>query len=104
MLSGSYSRSHPTVKPFLHCWSLSVEEQFYLAFPPLMLLCKGEFSRHSLLTILSLTALASFICCQALMTSLPAWAFYLLPSRAWELLAGAILAVAADANRRPHAQ
>jgi peptidoglycan/LPS O-acetylase OafA/YrhL len=104
MTQGDYFEVSPDSQPFLHFWSLSVEEQFYLVFPPLMLLAhKRGLSRRWLLAVLALLAVASFIGCQALMASLPVWAFYLLPTRAWELLAGALLAVAASADSRPHA-
>ncbi|MEO0973696.1 MAG: acyltransferase family protein, partial [Pseudomonadota bacterium] len=82
---------------FLNTWSLAVEEQFYLLFPLLLLLTK----RRSPLLLLALLV--------GLFVGSVAWAevasihfaklgFYLLPSRAWELLAGAIVALLAHAR------
>lgn len=79
-------------KPLLHTWSLAVEEQFYVFFPLVMaLICKFGRSRYPLwLSLLWLLSLAYSI----VATRLDAGAgFYLLPSRVWELLTGALLAV-----------
>jgi len=81
-------------QPLLHTWSLAVEEQFYLLIPGLLLLCfwlgkkQGQF--FSLL-LLSGLLLISLIVSQWLLGKDPSAAFYLLPSRAWELLSGALL-------------
>jgi peptidoglycan/LPS O-acetylase OafA/YrhL len=99
MAQGNYFEVSPDSQPFLHYWSLSVEEQFYLTFPPLLWIAhRRRLSRRRLLWGLSLVAIASFLACIALTLFRPTWAFYLLPTRAWELLAGAILAVIAAAN------
>jgi peptidoglycan/LPS O-acetylase OafA/YrhL len=85
LLQGNYFALSPDSQPFLHCWSLSVEEQFYLLFPALLLLCRRT-------RVLAALCAASFVCYLALGRVRPDWAFYLLPSRAWELLAGSVLA------------
>src|SRR5262249_17335728 len=73
----------------LHSWSLSVEEQFYLLLPVSLVLIHLRASRY-LKPALILAAIASF----ALgLFSAPVTAFYLLPTRAWELLIGSLLAV-----------
>jgi peptidoglycan/LPS O-acetylase OafA/YrhL len=75
--------------PLLHTWSLGVEEQFYMLFPlTLVLLARRTRPFASLATI----ALISFALCVYETARHPAAAFYLLPTRAWQLLAGATLA------------
>lgn len=77
--------------PLLHTWSLSVEEQFYLCFPILMCLplMRGRRRRLIVLSGLLVASLATSI---YQVTTNPKAAYYLLPSRAWELAAGALVA------------
>ncbi|PXW92405.1 peptidoglycan/LPS O-acetylase OafA/YrhL [Sphaerotilus hippei] len=75
----------------LHTWSLGVEEQFYLVFPLLLawLHRRGQAPLRLLLIVLALSLVASSI-------GVFHWrsaTFYLLPTRAWELLVGACLAL-----------
>ena len=92
MLQGNYFEISPDAQPFLHYWSLSVEEQFYVVFP-LLLFLLSRYVRHHLSLILMLIGLTSLIACIKLTQVNPVWAFYLLPTRAWELCAGSLLAV-----------
>ncbi|MFN3470721.1 MAG: acyltransferase family protein, partial [Novosphingobium sp.] len=78
--------------PLLHCWSLAVEEQFYLAFPFLLWAC-ARFAPHYRARALVLAALLSFAIAFAKQADTDGFAFYLLPARAWELLAGSLLAL-----------
>ena len=81
--------------PLLHFWSLAVEEQFYLVWPPLLVLLArrpAQYRRLVLATI-AILATASFVVSLWWTTSHPSWAFFLLPARMGELLAGAALAV-----------
>lgn len=83
-------------KPLLNLWSLSVEEQFYIFFP-LLLVLLVRFPRLLLPTIwiLTLGSLGTNIYLLKIGGASPA--FYLLPSRAWELGAGALVALHAPA-------
>lgn len=81
-----------TLKPLLHTWSLSLEEQFYIFFPLYLYWAIKLFKKHALsLTIVGM--LFSFaLGLWTLSINKPIPTFYLLPTRAWELIAGAILA------------
>ncbi|WP_069301115.1 acyltransferase family protein [Neptunicoccus sediminis] len=79
-------------KILLHTWSLSVEEQFYIFLPLTLLLLKAV--RSSLPVVLGLVGLVSFIACIAVTPQSQTATFYLFPFRAWEMLAGVLLAVA----------
>lgn len=81
-------------KPLLHIWSLAVEEQFYIFFPPLLWLVARWLTRGGVVVVIALTLLLSLAASVALMTQRPVFNFYMLPLRAWELLAGSLLAIA----------
>lgn len=80
--------------PLLHMWSLAIEEQFYLLFPLLCLVVHRLWPK-GLLPVVAGVAMTSL----ALGVLASAWkpeaAFYLLPTRGWELLLGGALALAA---------
>ncbi len=81
--------------PLLHTWSLAVEEQFYLFFPPLLYAIHTalrDSPRLRWFAVGVLFAVSSGFG-MLLMRSNPAQAFYLLPPRAWELLAGGLIAL-----------
>jgi peptidoglycan/LPS O-acetylase OafA/YrhL len=84
--------SHSQV--LLHTWSLSVEEQFYLFFPTVLLLL-ARFAKKRTRKYLWLGALVSFVINIWATRYRPHGAFYLLIPRAWELLLGALLAMKA---------
>lgn len=78
-------------KPLLHTWSLSVEEQFYIFLPLLMLVfCR---SHRILIIALIATFILSLGFCIAVTPLSHTATFYLFPFRAWELLAGVLLAI-----------
>jgi peptidoglycan/LPS O-acetylase OafA/YrhL len=77
--------------PLLHMWSLSVEEQFYLVWPVLLLLIMRL--RGSKGPVVLGLFVASLAASAALVHWMPRSAFYHLPSRGWELLIGAALAL-----------
>ncbi|MBS0266753.1 MAG: acyltransferase [Planctomycetes bacterium] len=86
--------------PLLHLWSLGVEEQFYFVVP-LILWALCQLRRRWLLPSLVLLSGVSFCCSQwAVSNGHSPFAFYMLPSRSWELLAGAILSQLPAVSRR----
>jgi peptidoglycan/LPS O-acetylase OafA/YrhL len=91
-----YFSGASATKPLLHTWSLAVEEQFYVLFP-LMLLALRRLRHRNLLMVLAVLVIASFIGSVWAVARAPSFAFYLLPTRFWELLLGAMLAIAAPA-------
>lgn len=77
--------------PLLHLWSLGVEEQFYLIIPALILLL-WTINRNRLLVILLALLAVSFVLSVILVVrGNEQFAFFMLPTRAWEMLAGAIV-------------
>ncbi len=90
LLQSGYFDVESAKKPLLHLWSLGIEEQFYLAWP-LMLLLVSRL-RLSMLAAVAVVGIASFALNVALIGSNPVATFYLPFTRAWELLAGAALA------------
>jgi peptidoglycan/LPS O-acetylase OafA/YrhL len=79
--------------PLLHMWSLSVEEQFYLLWPTLLLALVGLLPARRAKVAGLLLAFASLMCAEILVHSWPKSAFFHLPSRGWELITGALLAM-----------
>jgi peptidoglycan/LPS O-acetylase OafA/YrhL len=81
--------------PVQHYWSLGVEEQFYLLWPLLLLLVTllVRRSRNALVGALALVVAASFALNLLVMTISPTWAFFSLPTRAWELGVGGLVAL-----------
>ena len=86
-----YSAESGLLKPFLHTWSLSVEEQFYIIFPIILLITFKNFKKY-LTHILILGFLISLGLADWGSKNYPSFNFYVLPTRGWELLAGSILA------------
>ena len=82
--------------PLLHYWSLAVEEQFYLLWPLLLLVVARLGRPRVSMTVLALAVLiGSFVLSVAVTSESGPWAYYSLPTRAWELAAGGLLALAA---------
>jgi peptidoglycan/LPS O-acetylase OafA/YrhL len=77
------------LKPLLHTWSLAVEEQYYLLYPAFLLLAL-RLRRRWAVGLLLLIALVSLAVAQWGALHKPAATFYLLPTRGWELLIGAM--------------
>jgi len=87
----SYFGTRAELEPLLHTWSLGVEEQFYLLYPVFLILVR-RFAPAHLKPALWLVLLASLAVGWAQFPS-TAFAFYMLPSRAWELALGGIVAL-----------
>ena len=77
--------------PFLHTWSLSVEEQYYIFFP-IILLITFKYFRKYLIHILIFAFIVSLSLAEWSSRNYPSASFYFLHTRMWELLAGSILA------------
>lgn len=101
--TGYFADSSETV-PLLHMWSLGVEEQFYLIWPAIMLLTYKFGGRRLLIFVAAALAIVSFVIGEHFILTDQSFAYYMLPSRAGELLFGAILFLVIESvRRRPHA-
>ena len=98
---------HGVESPFLHTWSLGVEEQFYLLWPLLFvgvaLVARSALRRRrSLLALFGASAVVSFALSLWLTRRGSPWAFFSLPTRAWEFAAAGILAGATVPRQLQH--
>ena len=87
------------LKPLLHLWSLGIEEQFYL-FWPLMLVAAQRW-RWNLIAVTATLILLSFVLNIWLVRSSPPTAFFIGPTRIWELLGGAMVALIPTLPKKP---
>lgn len=85
-----YQNLNATPSPFIHYWSLAVEEQFYVVWPIFILFLSRYGKRAILNGVATVTSLSLLLSIYQTQTS-PIWAFYSLPTRAWELGVGALL-------------
>ena len=95
--AANYYAVDSNLSPLLMTWSLAVEEQFYILLPLLMLLMRRRRWQTQFWVIGGLSALSLFACLRG-NSWYPGFAFYMLPSRAWELAGGVLLAMF-EANR-----
>jgi peptidoglycan/LPS O-acetylase OafA/YrhL len=91
-LQTDYFSSAAEMKPLLHTWSLGVEEQFYL-FWPLVIFSIWKFQHRHKFLLLIILCLISFFTMQYARTESTSFAFYQFPTRAWELILGALAAL-----------
>ena len=82
-----YGAESGLMKPFLHMWSIGVEEQYYLFYPFFLMILFRWFKNH-VIKILCFGILISFSCAYVLAEDYEPWVFYMLPTRLWELLVG----------------
>jgi peptidoglycan/LPS O-acetylase OafA/YrhL len=100
-LKSGYFNEEVDTMPLLHTWSLSVEEQFYIFWPPLLLLLWRIPSKWRVSAVLG-AIVVSLGFSAALITTNRDAVFFLLPTRAWELLLGALLVMFETTRRRNH--
>ncbi|MEI8287382.1 MAG: acyltransferase family protein [Actinomycetes bacterium] len=86
-----YQNLNATPSPVIHYWSLAVEEQFYIFWPILVFTLWRIGRRRSVAIGIAITTILSFVFSLFLTVVNPIWAFYSLPTRAWELGIGALL-------------
>lgn len=86
-----YGAESALFKPFLHTWTLAVEEQYYIVYP-LILLAIFRYSWKYAIALLSAGLLLSLQFAESLTVRDPSLSFYMLPSRFWELLSGGLVA------------
>lgn len=92
---GTQYLSESAPSPFQHYWSLGVEEQFYLVWPVALMLMWFIAKRSKRLVAIAtvVVVVVSLVGCIWLTQASQPWAFFSLPSRAWELGAGALIAI-----------
>ena len=108
-----YLAPYLPTSPFQHYWSLGVEEQFYLVWPALIIAttwlirlvhrrtrAQATASQNPYLVVLALVAAVSFALSLAVTYVVPSVAFFSLPTRAWQLAAGGLVALTATQWRR----
>ena len=85
-----YQNLNATPSPFIHYWSLAVEEQFYVIWP-IFILFLSRYGKRAILNGVAIVTAVSLLLSIYMTQVAPIWAFYSLPTRAWELGFGALL-------------
>ncbi len=91
-LTSGYFDTASELKPLLHTWSLAVEEQYYVLFP-LFLMLAWKLGKKWIISLLIIVAIVSVSAAQYGSTNHPSFTFYLLPTRAFEILIGALISL-----------
>ena len=89
--TGGYWETATELKPFMHFWSLGVEEQYYIFYPLICFLLWKVSAKRFLLSLLVMLTISLVLCLYDTYND-PVRAFYSLHSRFWELLIGGVLA------------
>jgi peptidoglycan/LPS O-acetylase OafA/YrhL len=106
----NYFATHVPPSPFQHFWTLGVEEQFYLLWPPMIIgmawviqrrarrrsCTPATITRRPYLVLLTLITIVSFALSLVATYVVPAAAYFSLPTRAWDLSIGGLVALTAD--------
>lgn len=87
----NYFAPDAELSPLLHTWSLAVEEQYYMLFP-IFLMLAWRFGFRWLVSLLAGVFVMSIASAQWTSINNPAFGFFMLPTRIWELLIGAFIA------------
>lgn len=98
IIKGDYFKQSVDSVPFLHYWSLSLEEQFYFIFPFLFILFL-KFGNKRIIHIYYFFLVSSLLLYLIVGFFNSTLAFYLLPTRTWELLSGSLLGYIKFNNR-----
>lgn len=91
--SGNYFAENSDLLPFLHTWSLSVEEQFYFILPPFLLVLHKKFNSQKRAIIIYTLCFIALLFSIYQSYSNPSAAYFLLPARLFELAIGSALAM-----------
>ena len=91
LADGYFAAMNSALNPLVHTWSLGVEEQFYIFFPILLVVFR-KFRLKSLFLIMSIGFVVTLMLSEFFLNAKSVAVFFLTPFRAWELLAGALLA------------
>ncbi|MDU0355987.1 acyltransferase family protein [Paraglaciecola aquimarina] len=100
-MKADYFAGPSELKPLLHTWSLSVEEQFYLIFPFVVWLCY-KVSFKCFVYCIVLGFITSFISAVYFIDSMTSAVFFLSPFRFWELLLGTLVAILLKSKKLPN--
>ena len=88
----AYGQSILSTKPLLHTWSLAVEEQFYILYP-IFLIFSIYLFKKKIKILFYLIILFSLIFASYISENHPSFNFYMLFTRSWELMCGALIAL-----------
>ncbi|MHA6967257.1 acyltransferase family protein [Glutamicibacter bergerei] len=106
-VQGTNYLSEPSPSAFQHYWSLGIEEQFYVFWPIILALGFWVFKRkeRALFVAVAVLTVGSFLLCLVGMNISQSWTFFSLPTRAWELGVGGLVAFLMRSGVRwlPHA-
>lgn len=101
MFQGGYFGGPVELKPLLHTWSLSVEEQFYVLYPLFVVVFFRIFGHRGLIVSVGIASLASLALAHWAGPRHPTLNFFLLPTRAWELGLGGLCALYLERHSLP---